>query len=60
MSWILVMYIYAGVWAKGDSVAMNTIEGFSSIATCQAAGEKFKPLVNSTSKESRFVCLEKK
>ena len=60
MTWVLVMYIYAGVWAKGDSVALHSIEGFSSQAACQQAGEAAKGFVKETSKEYRFVCVQKK
>lgn len=60
MSYILVMYIYAGMLAKGDSVALLSIDKFSSQADCVAAGEAGRPLVNGSSKEYRFVCLPRK
>ncbi len=57
MSWILVIYIYAGAFAKGDSVTITHVPGFKSEAHCAAAGNMTKPLVNGSSKELRFVCL---
>ena len=58
-TFILVMYIYAGAFARGDSVTMQVIEGFSSEVSCKAAGVAAKPLVDGSSKEYRFVCLKK-
>lgn len=55
--WILVIYIYAGVMAKGDSVTLDHVPGFRSEAHCAAAGSALKPLVASSAKELRFVCL---
>ena len=59
-AWVLLIYVYAGVWAKGDSVTLHSLEGFSSQASCQQAGESGKMLVSGTSKEFRFVCIQKK
>lgn len=56
MEWVLVIYIYAGMWAKGDSVAITTVP-MTSESACQTAGEKLAPLVDGSSKEVRFVCL---
>jgi len=53
----LVIYIYAGVLAKGDSVTLNNVSGFRSEAHCAAAGSALKPLVSGSAKELRFVCL---
>ena len=57
MSWTLVIFIYAGVLAKGDSVALTYIPGFKSEAACAAAGSVSKPLVKDTFKELRYVCF---
>jgi hypothetical protein len=59
MDWILVIYIYAGTFASGDSVALHTIPGWSSEQSCKEAGEKFSPLVKGTTKEVKFICLQK-
>ncbi len=57
MSWTLVIYIYAGMFAKGDSVTMTHIQGFKSEAHCAAAGSAAKPLVSGSAKEIRFICI---
>lgn len=57
MSWTLVLYIYAGVLAQGDSVALTHIQGFKGQQQCEAAGQMAKPLVKGSAKELRFVCI---
>ena len=57
---ILVIYIYAGMLAKGDSVAIQPIYGFKTEAQCQEAGRKAEPLVKGSAKEYRFICMEQK
>jgi hypothetical protein len=57
MSWILVIYIYAGAFAKGDSVAISTIP-MPNQKACMAAGQQAAGLVKGSAKEFRFVCLE--
>jgi len=57
MTWILVMYIYAGVLANGDSVALQHIDGFTSQEQCQRAGNQAEGLTRGSSKVYRFVCL---
>jgi hypothetical protein len=57
MNWTLILYIYAGVLASGDSVALNHIPGFKTEQHCQAAGSAAKPLVKGSAKEIRFVCI---
>ena len=57
MSWTLVIYIYAGMLAKGDSVTLTHIPNFKSEAHCAAAGNVAKPLVHGSAKELRFVCI---
>lgn len=58
MSYILVLYIYAGAFAKGDSVTLATVPGFKTEAECIAAGQKSAPLVKDSAKDLRFVCLK--
>ena len=57
---ILILYIYAGAWAKGDSVTLNSIRGFSTMAECKAAGTASANLVEGSTKNLRFVCVEQK
>jgi|LakMenEpi03Aug12_release.lakeMendotaPanAssembly.Ray.scaffolds.fasta_scaffold15859_14 hypothetical protein len=60
MSYVLVMFIYAGAFSKGDSVALNSVDGFSTLESCQKAGQEGNPLVGGTVKEYKFVCIQKK
>ena len=58
MSWTLVVYIYAGMLAKGDSVTLTHIQGFKTEAHCAVAGNALNPLVKGSAKELRFVCIK--
>ncbi len=58
MNWILIIYIYAGVLAQGDSVALTNIQGFTSESVCIAAGRTAEKLTVSSSKVYRFVCVK--
>lgn len=61
MTWILVMYIYAGTFANGDSVSLLQVnKPFSSVQSCEEAGKSAKGLVSGSSKEYRFVCMPHK
>ena len=48
MSYILVMYIYAGALSKGDSVTITHIDNFKTESLCRAAGDEGKKLVQNT------------
>lgn len=57
MSFVLVLYIFAGMLSKGDSVALTTVRGFDTREACVAAGEQSKGLVSGSFKDARYVCL---
>jgi len=57
MTFVLVLYIYAGMLAKGDSVSMVTVP-MQSMEVCQKAGKEAEKLVGGSTKEFRFVCLK--
>lgn len=57
-TFVLVLYIYAGILANGDSVSIAPITGFKTVEECIAAGDKSIPLVKSSAKQLRYVCLE--
>ena len=59
MSFVLVMYIYAGVFAKGDSVAIHSIP-MPSQEVCEREGRKGEKLVSVSAKEYRFICMSAK
>lgn len=60
MTWVLILYIYAGALADGDSVTLQSVPGFSCRQSCEDAGERGKSLVRNSAKEYRYVCLEQK
>jgi hypothetical protein len=59
MEWVLVLYIYAGVWAKGDSVAITTV-AMNTQEACEKAAANSEGLVKGSAKEIRHVCLKVK
>jgi hypothetical protein len=59
MEWVLVLYIYAGMMAQGDSVALTTVP-MESEKACRVAGEAAKGLVAGTTKNTRYVCVRNK
>lgn len=59
MEWVLIIYIYAGIWAKGDSVAIATIP-MASQDVCEQAAVKSETLTKATAKEFRHVCVKVK
>lgn len=59
MEWVLVLYIYAGTFAQGDSVALTTIL-MESEKACRIAGDAAKGLVTGSTKNTRYVCVRNK
>lgn len=57
MEWVLIVYIYAGAWAKGDSVTLATVP-MATEEACNKAGNQLDPLVYNSSKEVRYVCIK--
>ena len=58
MSWILVLFVHAGMLSEKDSMALTSVPGFKSEAACQAAGKVSESLTKRTTKEVRFVCVK--
>ena len=58
--WTLIIYIYAGVFARGDSVTLLSVNGFNSQQTCEVAAMKASGLPANSTKEFRYVCVEVK
>lgn len=56
--WTLVVLVYAGALAKGDSVTLTHIPNWQSEQACVAAGSALKPLVSGSFKELKFVCIK--
>mgnify|MGYP003489994940 FL=1 len=59
MEWVLLIYVYAGILAKGDSVALTTIPGYVSREACESSARDLPKLVKGTAKEVVYVCLTK-
>jgi len=57
MEWMLVLYIYAGVWANGASVAITTVP-MASLTACEKAGQSADSLVNGTRNHVRYICVK--
>ena len=58
MSWILVLFVHAGVLSEKDSMAITNIPGFKTEAACNTAGRQSEALTKRTTKEVRFVCVK--
>lgn len=58
MTWILILYFYAGAMASGDSVTVTNVPGFTTQESCMQAGEATKPLVSGSFKNVRYVCVK--
>jgi len=59
MEYVLVLYIYAGVLAKGDSVALTTVPMQDKV-TCETAAKQAESLVHMSTKVLRTSCLKVK
>lgn len=58
MTWILVLLVHAGLLSDKDSMALTSVPGFKSEASCQAAGKASEVLTKSTTKNTRWVCVK--
>ena len=58
MTWILVLFVHAGMLSDKDSMALTTVPGFKTEAACQTAGKQSESLAKRTTKEVKFVCLK--
>lgn len=57
MSFVLVLFLYAGALSDGDSVAVTHV-AMPSLAVCQREGQRAEALTRATKKAARFVCLD--
>lgn len=57
-TWTLVIFIYAGMFAKGDSVALHSVPGYTTEAACAAEGKRGTDFVTGSSKEYKFKCFK--
>ncbi len=59
MEYVLIIYIYAGALAKGDSVALTTVPMQDKV-TCETAAKQAESLVHMSTKVLRTSCLKVK
>ena len=59
MEYVLVLYIYAGALAQGDSVALTTIPMQDKVV-CETAAKQAESLVRASTKVLRTSCLKVK
>jgi len=59
MEYVLILYIYAGALAQGDSVALTTVPMHDKI-TCETAAKQAESLVARSTKVLRTSCLKVK
>jgi len=58
MHYILIIFIYAGPLANGDSVAIESVPNFTTKASCVKAAEQLKTFTNGTAKVYKYACVE--
>ena len=58
MTWVLVLFIHAGILSDKDSMALTNVPGFKTETACLAAGKQSEALAKRTTKEVKFVCLK--
>lgn len=58
MTWILIIFVHAGVLSDKDSMAIASVPGFKSLAACYSAGVQSEGLTKNTTKSTRFVCVK--
>lgn len=58
MSYILILFIHAGMMSDKDSMAVTNVPGFKTEAACLAAGKQAEALVKRTTKEVKFICAK--
>lgn len=56
--WVLIIFIYAGVFSGGDSVTVTTTD-FSSEKACNAAQDSLSDIGRDTKKRIRTRCVKK-
>lgn len=60
MEWILILFVHAGVLSDKDSMAVTNVPGFSAQAECEAAGRGSESLAKGTTKNVKWVCVQRK
>jgi hypothetical protein len=56
-TWILIINVFAGAFAEGDSLSLTNIPGFTSYEECMAAGKDAGGLATGK-KDINYVCVK--
>lgn len=59
MEWVLIIYVYAGMWAKGDSVALTAVP-MATQELCIKAREDLLDIADGSSKVVVTKCVKAK
>ena len=58
-TWVMMDFIYAGMFVKSDSVALTSVPGFATQQECETAGKALKVLTEGSQKVVRYVCVQR-
>lgn len=58
MTWVLIIMMHVGGLGSGNSNALTSVIGFTSIKECQAAGALASDLARGTVKEIKTICVQ--
>lgn len=58
ITYVLIIFAHVGAMGSGNSNALTSIPGFSTLQLCNAAGEQAKHLADGTMKEIRYTCAK--
>lgn len=59
IAWVLIVFAHAGPMSDKDSMALTSVDGFSSEQACITAGEQSKKLASLTTKVVKYTCVKK-
>lgn len=60
ITWILIIFAHVGPLSDGNSVALESVPGFSSTVECTDAGNAAQELAKKTTKIINYVCVRQK
>lgn len=60
MEWTLIVFVYAGIMANTDSVALTNVPGFPNKELCDVAGNAALSMDDGTTKNIVYVCVRNK
>ena len=60
MTWVLVLFLHAGMLSEKDSMALTNVPGFADRKQCEAAGRASVEAFGTGTKRAAYVCVEQK